>query len=67
MITYILIGIAFMFLFECFASSNKTKKYYKKVNKSYKEFGFWEIIIGGSLWPLLLGIFLYNFFKAYFK
>ena len=67
MMNYILIGIAFMFLFECFASSNKTKKYYKKVNKSYKEFGFWERTLGILFWPIYLGIFLYHFFKEFFR
>ena len=56
-----------MFLFECFASSNKTKKYYKKVNKSYKEFGFWERTLGILFWPICLGIFLYHFFKEFFR
>ena len=56
-----------MFLFECFASSNKTKKYYKKVNKSYKEFGFWERTLGILFWPIYLGIFLYHFFKEFFR
>ena len=67
MITYILIGIAFMFLFEHFASSNSAKKYYKKVNKSYKEFGFWERTLGVLFWPICLGVFLYYLFKEFFK
>ena len=56
-----------MFLFECFASSNKTKKYYKKVNKSYKEFGFWERTLGILFLTIYLGIFLYHFFKEFFR
>ena len=45
----------------------KSKPAQKHINTKIPNLGFWEIIIGGSLWPLLLGIFLYNFFKAYFK
>ena len=45
----------------------KSKPAQKHINTKIPNLGFWEIIIGVSLWPLLLGIFLYNFFKAYFK
>ena len=67
MITYILIGIAFMFLIEHLTNLSRFKKYSTMYPKAYIEFGFWERVIGVLCWPLLLGIFFYNFFKAYFE
>ena len=60
MITYILIGIIFMFLVE-YSTQNKTIK--KHLPKPLT-FGFWERTIGILFWPVCLGIFLYNFFKT---
>ena len=67
MIIYILIGIAFMFLLEYFTSLNRFKKYSNMYPKAYIEFGFWERTIGILFWPVLMGVFLYNFFKQLFK
>ena len=65
--TYILIGIVLMFLLEYFTSLNKYKKYLKTHSNAFVKFGFWERLIGISCWPLLLTIFLYNFFKELLK
>ena len=62
--TYFLLGVVFMFSMDVFLKSKPAQKH---INTKIPNLGFWEIIIGVSLWPLLLGIFLYNFFKAYFK
>ena len=67
MITYILIGIIFMFLLEYVTSTNIFKKYKNISPKAFEEFGFWERFMGVLLWPLWLLIFLYNFFKEFFK
>ena len=67
MMTYILIGIVFMFLIEHIARLNKVKNLQKAYPKAFTEFGFWERLIGILCWPVLLWVFLYNFFKQYFK
>ena len=69
MITYILIGVAFMFSFEYLMNT----KAYKRVQLKFKpklkriELNLWARIIGILFWPLWLVIFLYYFFKLYFK
>ena len=67
MITYILIGILFIFLLEYFTSLDRFKKYSNTHPKAYIEFGFWERAIGILFWPVCLGVFLYNFFKQLYK
>ena len=67
MITYILIGILLMFLLEHFTSLKRFNKYIKTQPEAFTGFGFWERIIGILFWPVLLGIFLYNFLKTYFN
>ena len=67
MITYILIGVAFMFLLEYFTSLDRFKKYINIRPEAYIQFGFWERFIGILFWPICLGIFLYNFFKEFLK
>ena len=67
MMVYILIGVALMFLLEHFTSLKTFKKYVKTNPKAYIGFGFWERTFGILLWPLWLLIFLYNFFKEFFK
>ena len=67
MITYILIGIVFMFFIEQLTRLNKIKKYKKNYPKAFIEFGFWERMLGILFWPILLGVFLYNFIKSYLK
>ena len=67
MITYILIGIAFMFLLEYFTNLNRFKKYSKTHSEYFKKFGFWERFMGITCWPIFLGVFLYGFLIEYFK
>ena len=67
MIIYILTGILFIFLLEQFTSLSKFKKYSKVYPKAYVKFSFWERFIGVLGWPILLGVFCYNFFKQLFK
>ena len=69
MITYILIGIAFMFSFEYIMDT----KFFKRTQMKFKpklkaiELRNTERIIGVLLWPIWLGVFLYSFCKEYFK
>tara|TARA_Y100000996_G_C22004640_1_gene430101 strand:+ start:168 stop:371 length:204 start_codon:yes stop_codon:yes gene_type:complete len=67
MITYILIGVIFMFLLEHFTSLDKFKKYIKTHPNAFKKFGFKERVLGILLWPLWLGVFSYSFFIELFK
>ena len=67
MITYILIGVIFMFLVEYTLNSPTAKKYSKIYPSLKNKFGFWERTIGIIFWPPCLGIFLYNFLKQLFK
>ena len=55
--TYIIIGIVFMFCLD-FLSTRKSIKIHLA-----KEFqiGWKERVIGILLWPICLGIFIYNF------
>ena len=62
-IDYILTGIVFMFLIEY---SSTTKKFKKHLSTPTK-FGLWERVIGILLWSFCLGVFLYNFFKQFYK
>jgi predicted Na+-dependent transporter len=62
--TYIIIGVIFMFSFEYFLKSEKVKK---NINLRVKDFDIFERVIGILLWPLYLGVFLYNFFKELLK
>jgi len=63
MITYILIGIAFMFCIEHLLSKEQIQQ-----QLTYSpNIGWTERIIGILFWPICLGIFLYNFFKTMFK
>ena len=61
MITYILTGVAFMFCVEFLLSKEIFKKHVPT------RLGNKERIIGILTWPVWLGVFLYNFFKEYFK
>ena len=65
--TYILIGITLMFLLEYFTSLERFNKYVKTSPEAFKSFNLWERVIGILFWPILLGIFLYNFFKELIK
>tara|TARA_Y100001963_G_scaffold27526_1_gene37509 strand:- start:45 stop:248 length:204 start_codon:yes stop_codon:yes gene_type:complete len=67
MITYILIGIIFMFLLEYVTSTNIFKKYKNISPKAFEAFGFWERFMGVLLWPILLIIFLYSFLIEFFR
>jgi TRAP-type mannitol/chloroaromatic compound transport system permease small subunit len=66
-LNYLLIGVVFMFLVEYALNTPTAKKYSKIYPNLNNQFGFWERIIGILFWPVCLGIFLYNFFKEYFK
>ena len=66
MIIYILIGIVFMFLMEHITRLIR-KEYKPKYPKAFIEFGFWERLVGILCWPVLLVVFIYNFFKQFFK
>ena len=69
MITYILIGIAFMFSFEYIMDT----KFFKRTQMKFKpklkaiELRNTERIMGISFWPIFVTVFLYNFFKEYFR
>ena len=65
--TYILIGIVLMFLLEHFTNLERFKKYIKIHPEAFGGFSFWERIIGILFWPILSGVFLYNFIKQLFK
>ena len=61
--TYILIGITFMFCIEFLINSKNIKKY---ISPSL-EINWMGRTVGILLWPIWLGIFMYNFFKEIFK
>ena len=69
MITYILIGIAFMFSLEYFINTESYKKTQSKFKSEIVDFEINNLvrIIGVLFWPVCLGVFLYNFFKEFFK
>ena len=56
-----------MFLLEHFTSLDRYKIYIKTNPNAFESFGFWERVIGILFWPILLGVFLYNFFKQLLK
>ena len=56
-----------MFLLEHFTSLDVYKKYTKTNPNAFESFGFWERVVGVLFWPILLGVFLYNFFKQLLK
>ena len=66
MITYILLGIAFMFCIEYLLNMDSVKER-MTTNHGLKDMIWTKRIIGVLFWPIWLGIFLYNFFKSYFK
>ena len=59
--TYILLGVLFTFILESLSTSDFLKDHIK----SKISFGFLERLASIFLWPILLGIFLYNFIKTY--
>ena len=61
MIIYILIGIFFMFCIEFLLSKENFKK------QISTNLGTTERVLGILFWPICLGVFLYNFFKTFFK
>jgi Na+/melibiose symporter-like transporter len=58
---YILIGIIFMFFVEYLLNRKDIRIHI------LAEIGWTERIMGVILWPIFLGIFLYNFFKNLLK
>ena len=66
MITYILIGIAFMFCIEYLLNMDSIKE--RMTTTSDIEDMIWtKRIIGVLFWPVWLGIFIYNFLTSYFE
>ena len=65
--SYILIGVIFLFLLEYFTSLDRFKKYSTMYPKAHVGLGFWERVVGVLCWPILLGVFFYNFFKNLLK
>ena len=63
MMIYILVGIIFMFCIE-FLSTRKSIEIH--LSKKF-QIGWKERTMGVLFWPICLVIFLYNFFKTYFK
>ena len=63
MMTYILIGVVFMFGIEYLLSLKSIKD---KLTIEY-DLGLIERIMGIFFWPIYLIIFLYSFCKEYFK
>ena len=63
LMNYLFIGVVLMF---CIEYSLNTK-YVKGKLTSIPTIGGTERIIGILLWPVCLGIFLYSFFKEFFK
>ena len=61
--TYLLMGTAFMFVVELVANT----KTYKKMHKSKPPLGYKERIVGILAWPACVAIFIFSFFKQYFK
>ena len=66
MITYILLGIAFMFCIEYLLNMDSIKE--RMTTTSDIEDMIWtKRIIGVLFWPVWLGIFIYNFLTSYFE
>ena len=63
MMIYILVGIIFMFCIEYLLNKETIQKHLTSI----PNLGWTERIIGILFWPLWLVIFLYYFFKLYFK
>ena len=61
--TYILIGIVFMFCIEYLSSKESVKEHLP----AEIELGWGARCAGIILWPICLGVFLYHFLKSYFK
>ena len=67
MITYIVIGIVFMFCVEWGSNTDSFKNHMLYKNNTRIEIGWAERFMGIFFWPICLGVFLYNFFKQYYK
>ena len=69
MITYILIGIVFMFFIEWGTHTDVFKKHMVLKNQDLNNhiIGWMERILGILFWPICFGVFLYFFIKQYFK
>ena len=66
MITYILIGIAFMFCIEYLLNLESIKKR-MSVKHNLNNMIWTQRFIGVTLWPVWLGVFSYSFFIEFFK
>ena len=63
MITYILIGVIFMFCIEYLLSLESIQEKLTDV----PNIGWTERVLGILFWPICLCIFLYSFLKEFFK
>ena len=63
MMTYIVIGICIAFLCDLLLN-NVNLKAIKNIKKTW---GIKERIILILIWPVIILVFLYNFFKEFFK
>ena len=66
MITYILLGIAFMFCIEYLLSMDSIKER-MTTTSDIADMIWTKRIIGVLFWPVWLGIFIYNFLTSYFE
>ena len=67
MMTYILIGIVFMFCVEWGTSTDSFKNHMLFKGNTPMKVGWAERFIGVLFWPVWLGIFIYNFLTSYFE
>ena len=62
--SYLIIGMIFMFCVEYLLSIESIQE---KLKTPIPNIGWAERAMGIFFWPVCLGIFLYNFFKTFFK
>ena len=67
MMTYILIGIVFMFFVEWSTGTDTFKRHIISKGNLPMIMGWKERFIGVFFWPICLGIFKYHFLKQIFK
>ena len=64
--SYIIIGIVFMFIVEHSTNTEKFRQYITNP-KAFMPFSWFERITGIFFWPVLLAVFLYFFLKEFLK
>jgi Na+/H+ antiporter NhaD/arsenite permease-like protein len=60
---YLFIGVVFMFIVELISNT----KAYEKVKPKDHHIGYKERTLGVIAWPVCLVVFLFYFFKSFFK